>query len=443
MKKFLPALSLLLVIGLFSCSKSTIVGSDLLAQDQVDIDFTDSFNLVAVNLTTDSVRTFTPEFSNQLVAYLVGEMEDPIFGRTLAKIQTDFRPGSEEPDFTDAELDSIVLVLPYYAFSQYGDTTEIYGLEVFELQERLDASLQYYSNADVAVAGSISSSVEFRPSPNDSITIQVHGGEPDETTALPAQLRIRLDDSYGQRFLDEDVETFEDDSTFLDAFPGIQIAPTTTNQGLSAFNLRTDDDAAIVVYYHVGEDFESYEFSFNSSVARFVTFEHDYSGSLAESYLDDEEKADSLLFLQGMSGISFTLEIPNPEFFADKVVNRAELELTALTIPEDLGSPFDPAEQLIVSEVTDTGLIIIQDVIFGLERDELAAVFGGFYNDSESPAVFTMSLSAHLREMSLGLASNKIRVTVLARPEIPNRIILGGPGHADHPVKLRVNFTNL
>ena len=253
MKKLIPAAGLFLALVTFSCSKPTIVGSDLLAQDQIDIGFTDTFSLITTNVLTDSVRTFSPEFNNQMVAYLVGEMDDPIFGRTVARIHANFRSGSEEPDFTDAVLDSVVLVLPYYGFSQYGDTMQMYGLDVYELAEQMSSENEYFSNAEFQIGDLIGTSDLFIPRPSDSITVNSHGGEPDETIDLPAQLRIRLNDAFGQRFLDEPIETYEDDSTFLASYPGIQIVPNTVNAGLSAFNLRTDPFAAIVVYYHVGE----------------------------------------------------------------------------------------------------------------------------------------------------------------------------------------------
>ena len=174
-----------------------------------------------------------------------------------------------------------------------------------------------------------------------------------------------------------------------------------------------------------------------------VTFEHDYTGSLAETYLDSSEKADSLIFLQGMSGVTFTMQIPNTHFFADKVVNKAEIELTALELPEDMMGPFGPVAQMIISEVTDTSLIIIEDVVFALERSDLANIFGGDYDEELSPVKIRMNIAAHLRKMSLGLASDTIQITVLARPEIAQRLVLGGPGHADAPAILKVNFTNL
>ncbi|MCB0703821.1 MAG: DUF4270 family protein [Saprospiraceae bacterium] len=444
MKQFLTAAGLILALALFSCSKPTIVGSDLLDQDQLDLGFSDTMSLIGYTVLTDSVRTYAPDFNDQLIAYLVGQMQDPVFGQSLARVNAEFRPGTEEPDFANAVLDSVVLALPYYAFSRYGDSTEFYGIDVRLLSERMDREEIIYSNQVYQTGDLIGSSALFKPRSGDSITIQVHGGDIDETTKLPPQLRIRMDDSFGADLLSQPIEVFEDDSLFLDVFPGIQLAPNTINAGMNAFNLRTSSaNAGFFVYYHVDEDYSTYQFQFNSLSARMTSFEHDYTGSVVESFIDDKEKGDSLIFLQGMSGASFIIEIPNAAFFADKVINRAELELSAITLPEDLFSPFTPVLQLIASEVTDTGLAIIDDVAFGLDQGSLEELFGGVYTDSENPPKFHLNLSAQLRKMSLGQASNKIQVTVLARPELATRIVLSGPGNSFNPAILKVNFTNL
>ena len=187
MKNFLPTIGLLLLIALVSaCSEPTIVGSDLLAQDQIDVGYTDTFTLIPNIQETDSVRTFSPVFASQLIGYLVGEMDDPVFGRSLARINAEFLPGAADPDFTDAVLDSVVLVLPYFPFGQYGDTTENYGIEVYRLAETLEKDITYYSNQDVSVGNLIGMSELFMPRPNDSITIVSHGTD-GETTQLPAQ----------------------------------------------------------------------------------------------------------------------------------------------------------------------------------------------------------------------------------------------------------------
>ncbi|MBR9921829.1 MAG: DUF4270 domain-containing protein [Bacteroidetes bacterium] len=443
MKQLLTAGSIILALALFSCSKSTIVGSDLLDQDQVNLGFSDTFTLSGYTVVNDSVRTYDPDFAEQLIGYLVGQMDDPVFGQTTAKINAEFRPGTEDPDFENAVLDSVVLVLPYYNISKYGDTLEFYGLDVFMLDERMDRSENIFSNREFQVAEMIGSVPQFVPNYSDSITIQAHGGGADDTFDLPPQLRITLSESFGNELLNLPVETYEDDSLFLDAIPGIQLSPNTINEGLNAFNLRTNSNAGIFVYYHVDDEYDIYQMPFTSLAARMVNFEHDYTGSVVEDFLNDPEKGDSLLFLQGMSGATFELEIPNTEFLKDKVINRAELEFTAVTLPEDIMSPYEPVIQMIASEVTDTGLVIIQDVVFGLERGDLDILFGGRIEDDTEPAKYRLNLSAHLRRMSLGEVSDKIQITVLARPELANRVVLAGPGHSVSPAILKVNFTNL
>lgn len=421
-----------------ACSQSGIIGSDLLQQDRLDIEFTDSVRFQAYIQKTDSILTFDPA-GNFLGSFLCGQFADPVFGLTDAVIsaQLRFTPNSP-PAFQGAVLDSMVLILPYQPARLYGDTTETYQLDVFRLEEDLTDTATYYSNRIFAAAQLIGSA-SFLPRRYDSIEILLHGTT-DSLVSLPPQVRIRLDDAFAQALM-ADTLTLKSDSAFVDVYKGIQIRGGSQNKGLLSFNLESGL-AGLTAYYHVDTIPRQYTFRFTSLSPRVVSFVNDYAGAVVESFLQDSTLGDSLLFVQGMSGVGIVVEIPDTSLLKGKIVNRAELELFIATMPEDGGYAFAPVTQLIVSQIKEDGsLQAIRDVVVGIGRQDLANFFGGVPQEG-MPQSYTLNLSAYFKELKNGKASNRIMITPLTRAERANRVVVYGPKHSLYPAKIKLSLTD-
>lgn len=132
-------LSMLLLLGsiLFniSCKKQdeNTVGSDVIGdRSGFDIRVTDTFEVVAYSVKADSV----PE-TNTLPYYLLGQMNDPVLGRTSADIITQFSVPFENFTF-EGTIDSVVLQLRYAgANGVYGNKATAQSIRVYELDEDL------------------------------------------------------------------------------------------------------------------------------------------------------------------------------------------------------------------------------------------------------------------------------------------------------------------
>ncbi|MCB0618986.1 MAG: DUF4270 family protein [Saprospiraceae bacterium] len=445
MRNSIVALGLLAAGLLFwqSCSESTIVGSDLLEDDQIDIGFTDTLSLKAYTRRGDSIRTYAPELASQLTGYLIGQINDPVFGVLSSTVSAQLRLATFGPDFDGVTLDSIVFILPYYPARVYGDTSELHGIDVYTLDEALDSDQTYFSDQSY-VAGEKIGSVQFYPAPNDSLDVGVYGGEEGETVRVAPHVRIALDQEYGNWLIGQDPATFDSDSAFLEVVNGLQFVPTTVNRGLISYNLRTGG-AGLRFYYRRDTSFFSYFVQVGEPAARVSTFRYDYGNAVAGDFLDNPELGDSLLFVQGTAGLTTVFEIPNAASLSDKIINRAELELTIISLPEESGYRLPPVQQLIVSEIVDdTTRQVIDDVIFALESGDLDGIFGGTVEDPDdgSPSKYRLNLSAYLKDVKNGVATNKFQITVLTQAEIASRVILCGPGHPDYPAKLKVSYTN-
>ena len=118
-KVFFPFLVGALLIH--SCTDPTLIGSELLDEDRVNIDFTDTLSIKAKTVLADSVRTYSAITSDQLSVYLYGNMKDPVMGTARSDIYLQLRPEFSKPDFTTATIDSIILILPYDTSNVYVD----------------------------------------------------------------------------------------------------------------------------------------------------------------------------------------------------------------------------------------------------------------------------------------------------------------------------------
>ena len=152
--RFTPFFFLLIVLisflGWAACSKSTILGSELFENEQLNFVFTDTFSLEVVNEKADSILVSHIADPNDTV--LIGNIDDPVFGETEAYLNTQFLPPFGVPFLSDSTiLDSLVLAIAYDSTAYrrtatYGDTTQPFTLQVFQLSEAIPFKALYYSN---------------------------------------------------------------------------------------------------------------------------------------------------------------------------------------------------------------------------------------------------------------------------------------------------------
>ena len=151
------------------------------------------------------------------------------------------------------------------------------------------------------------------------------------------QVRIRLDDAWGQRFLEQDTSVYVSDSTLLDFFRGLYVKPTGVSPGMMTFDLNRSWPG-VYFYYRLRGDTLVYNLEAGSIGRRISQYKHDYDTYIAGEFINNPLVNDSLMFLQGMQGLRIAFDVPGLQNFSNKVINKAELEVT-VEIPEGPGSP--------------------------------------------------------------------------------------------------------
>ena len=444
---FFPAV-LIAALGLFlghSCTKPSPFGQELLDDQRGEYVYTDTLTLQCTLLPEDSLVTSDRSSTSDYL--FCGQLNDPVFGKSQSEIYTLFRLESLDPNFKNAQIDSVVLFLAYDPAGFYGDTMLPQTLRVHRLASdtilRWDAD--YYSNQTLPADVQIGEASNFLPRPNTALTLF-------DTATKSPYLRIPLDNAFGQELLNTDSVDLTADTAFWKRIRGIRIsAEAAASPGaMMAFDLNNNNFSRIRLYYK--QDTSSRDFDlFFLGGNKFTHFGHDYSGSTVAPFLN--KPADSLLFVQGMGGLRLKVEIPYANLLDSIAVNKAELELTAATLAND-NAIFKPASQLIFTElVGDTTYTISSDVLYSLGTSGTSGFngFGGFpeteTDQSQSVQRYRLTFTQRFQDM-VDNASGEVKhqtifVNVYPQSRSAMRTVLYGPKSATFPAKLALKYTKV
>lgn len=219
--------------------------------------------------------------SNNLSSYALGVYNDPMYGKTTANVLTQLALSRENPTFgEDPELDSVVVVVPYYSTvkgqDEYGrefDLDSVFGngsikLSVYRSNYFLrdfDPSDNYnpqtYYSDDIGKfennleANPLYENYNFKPSKDEVILVTPENtseGQEMDTTKVSPQLRIKLPVEYFEDAIinQEGTDKLQTNPNFADYFRGIYFkAEQQQDEGFFSLLDFRSDDAGINLYY--------------------------------------------------------------------------------------------------------------------------------------------------------------------------------------------------
>jgi len=438
----LLAAMVLLIMGT-ACNDPVSIDTGLLQEDQLDLEYREDITLTATSIREDSVLTYSA--GGDLARFPCGNFEDPFLGKTTAEIFAQLRLPTPV-DFQNVSYDSIVLSLAYDdVFPSYGDISQQHELEIYRLTENMDSSI-YYSSRGFETEAMPVGTYAFTPAPTDSVELGVYLPDTIITMNTPPHIRISLDDMLGEELIDLDSVSYSSNADFVEAFKGINVRPTSDNDGLVAFNLASQY-SRLTLYYTstIGTGVAEYNYFFTDLSTKTATYSHDYTGSVAESFIDNTTSGDSLVFAQGMSGLNAKVSLPNLSELDNTLINKAELEFYAADIIANDTMLYPPTAQFIVAEENEDGtVVLIEDVNNAIFRANLSSFGGGLTDDSASGMQkYTVNITTHLQGMIDGTAKDFILIRAFPKESTMSRSIIYGPGHSTFPMKLKVTYTNL
>ena len=200
-KDLLTLLISLFVLG--SCTNPSGIGLDVDPDDELVGILTDTLTVDAVTVLDDSARSAS--FSQTAF----GWFDDPVIGKTVADLALAIgRPSSVPRLRADAEIDSVILVLPY-GTEYFGDTLRPnFPLQVRQLMEVYTdgayATKQWAVRDEVIGTKTVG---RFAYKQTDSVSLFKHIDGKDSVIKDIPQLRIALSPGFFKSLLSEDVDS--------------------------------------------------------------------------------------------------------------------------------------------------------------------------------------------------------------------------------------------
>jgi len=442
---------LCLLLGLtWSCTQAVTIGSDFLDDQKSDLLFADTFNLTFNTEKTDSVITYSENVSYQLITYLLGNLQDPIFGHSTSEIYCQPELPVQAIDLKGSKLDSVVLQLRYDTLGLYGDLNSPVTIEVYRLGKTPDNKSNYYSNVRFDTSpDSLIGSITFVPHPKDSITV-ING---EDTIKSAPHIRIPLDTARFRNLLTQDSLVFTRQDSFQNYFHGLYIKMTGANNTMLGINLL-NSLSGLVFYYDVPvEENHIFKMVFTSGRVNCTHMEHDYTGSPVEAALGPEPES-NYWYIQGMTGVRSKMKLEGLDQLPKAVINQAVLEFYATFPDGDNEGFYPPCPFVVTQDQTDTTLNYDNDVRVALavaQGNHFSAVydllFGGKLGPRNAgpPVVYKyeMKLTNRVKDIIEGNKENIIYFNPFSKSDFPDRAVLFGPNDPIYAPRLRVYYTVL
>ena len=440
MQKGIFIVSVLLSIFFLACNKVSDFGEDLGLDDVIDVDFTTEIPISWAVEIGDTILAYSE--TTVLTSYLCGKFQDPKFGIATANLNFQVNL-SAPPEFENATFDSVVLSIAYDTTLQgYGNVNTAQSYRVYELDEDLVESQDYYSNYDPAIGELLGARIDVEPRFGQNTVVVEPTPIGLDTFLFPPVLRFRLDDAFGEKILFADSMFFQSLDNFRLLVKGFSMQPLNEADGIHNFDLSSPF-TRLNVYYSQGDTLPLiHTFPVLSNSVRFSTFSHDYAGTEIDNALNND--VDSLLFLQSMQGIAAVLEFGDLLALEATAINNAILELTIFEEEENQDSLYPLIDQLIMIAVDEEGnRSFISDLGEFLGSSALPTFFGGSPIENNSgQSVYRMNITQYLQEVLRGESSARVEILSANRTSSAARSIVYGPNSSFPPI-IRVTYTDI
>jgi hypothetical protein len=421
------------ILAASACKEPEGIGLEVLPDgEQMPIAWVDTFSLEVSTITHDSVPT------SGINSQLIGDFNDPIFGRLSSELFFQFKPSESNLEFpSDAVVDSMILNLAYSG--SYGNTDKLKGLMqfgVYELTEDLYPTCTaedstYYSRA----AHSISTTplADFTLWPNLYSEIETLDG------VLSPSMRVPLNSDLGTRIINS--ANLASDEVFVEEFKGLNVKPIDlvrpSGTG-SILNLDVNSsDSQIEMYYHTdNEDTIRQFFPVTCLDGVHTAFSHEFSPEVTDALTGGTASGANTFYIQSMASLRAKIEIPHLKELNQLgyvAINKAEL---LIPIDQSVVSEYGVPTSLFVTGI-DSG----DAAVFVVDQFEGPDYYGGVYDSENKEYIF--NIARHLQsilnnpeEEDYGLyVVNAGTATTAARG------VFNGPEHATKPMKLRMTYT--
>jgi hypothetical protein len=432
-------------ISLFECTKPTPFGAELLDDQIANFEGEE----VVVNCTVERQDTLVSvDRTSSFPYFLCGRVNDTEFGATTSEIYSLFRP-LDIPEYGDAVVDSIYLVLPYSTSGFYGDTMTPQTIKVLQLATEMDFNKAYRTSDIIATQAELGKVENFMPRPRTNKKFL-------DTAAAAVKLpylKIPLELSFGNLLKSIDSVTMRDLTKFHPIVKGIKIESSLPNGGTGAMMsfVLNSTNCFIRLHYKKGEkqlktDYRMTWTTTDQQISKFMHIEHEYTGTPAFTSVGQLNPA--MLYLQGMAGLRLKLEFPKAPNLNNVLINKAELQFFA-----NNPTLYPVATQLLaLTRNSEKVFSRTSDANYSLQVADSYALFGGRPQKVSTNLVkYQMTLTDHFQSIAKDTTNDSLKRSIYLNFEpsdnaqllISSRTIIYGPNDATYPLKVRIKYTKL
>jgi hypothetical protein len=394
-KGLIPLFFLLIFFG--ACKKeSTQIGVGL-SGDLTGSDTMVTYqNIITRTVLDDSLS------SDNLATNILGVINDPIFGYGKASLVVEPLLTEEGGDFTNKEIDSVVLVLNYDIeqvvgffpkLLRYGDMESELEIEVYQLQDTLENKryTHKFNPTLGAKLGQFTGKFSF-----DSVSRVVDG----ESIKVAPQMSITLDNSFGTTLFNNVSST----TAFKNALKGLVLVPKSnpiSGEGAIVGIEASNPFSGITVYY---DDTLTKVFPLGSSSAKINLFETTPSGAIASQMSGTGHF--NTTYAQSLGGTKIKVDIPELnqiiEMGEEIVINEASINF--IVDASSVTSNYPVPSRLLLQIPDTTGGVVAggKSIIFIDAFDRLnnpnfagLANYGGDYSEGG----YTFRFNRYLQQL--------------------------------------------
>jgi hypothetical protein len=370
----------------------------------------------------------------------VGQYTDPLLGKLTAR--SAFRlglPSGYAPDPT-AVFDSITLLLKPDAY-RYGDTTKTQALvEVHRLRSPV-SNTQYSFTSPRLTKMDYDSVNQLNASANGGSLAPVGRARPNIRT-----IRLPLSRTFGQTLLTMGQTGRLSTQDDLDAYlPGLVITPATNDEAAIVRLSATAADAGVNLYYHLPTDPTTVitsSFSIATGGRHYFQVRANRTAAAITNLPRTSLQAVSSTLtgertiIEGAIGLQTRLEFPYltdlRQFGNNLTVTNAQI---TASVPTSTLTPYAPTPPPLNIHYTDANnhpISIYQSgVAYNTGISTSTGIEQGTYN---------WSITTYIQSVLKNTIPNNGLLLSSATPEVPTRVILGGPRSVQNKLALRVYF---
>jgi len=305
--KWLPVLAL----GAFSsCNKykDSISLSDQGNLGKYGLTRSDTFTIEAATWEEDSIPV------SNLNYYLLGQMNDPLFGEAQAGVATNLYPVQPGVVFpSGSRLDSAVLFIPYPPGTNfYGNPATVQQISAYRLKEKVRAERVYYSSDRIDRE---TQRIGFYRGLVKSSSFDSMRYGKGKILFYPG-LRMRLSTDFANLLFSAPAAATQSRDAFADYIRGIALVPDERDLnkgegGVALLDLNPSQLIAvkprIIVYYNDTVQLK-YEFGYKTNAANF--FQTRPRAAALTEQLANPARAYSEAFAQAMAGCKTHFRLP-------------------------------------------------------------------------------------------------------------------------------------